>query len=293
MQYINLNKILELENKIQDLLLISIDDQIDTINDKEGIRMNGVITISGEVKTLEGDKKFDEQIDLDVFLTDDEILDRNGLSISINDFNYDIDDNKLILDISLKVEGLKEIEATFPSQEDNEDFSNEEIESIEASDDEKRVYIDENIDLEKKESEECKKIVEEEKELEEQEEIKNARECLGEEIEERDDEKEENKEIVEEERKLEEQEEIKGDWEYEEEERENIHENKEMKKSLLKSVFSSKRIKEEVSWKLHCVKNETSYEEIASKYNINLSKLVAINNNEPIGEGKLIFLPLD
>ena len=38
------------------------------------------------------------------------------------------------------------------------------------------------------------------------------------------------------------------------------------KTSLLKSVFSNKRIKEEVSWKLHCVKGEKTYEEIGEKY---------------------------
>ena len=65
------------------------------------------------------------------------------------------------------------------------------------------------------------------------------------------------------------------------------------KKSLLKTVFSSKRINEEVSWKLHCVKTEKSYEEIASKYKVNVAKLKKINNNEAIEIGKLIFIPLE
>ena len=65
------------------------------------------------------------------------------------------------------------------------------------------------------------------------------------------------------------------------------------KKSLLKTVFSSKRINEEVAWKLHCIKEEKSYEEIASKYKVNSDKLKKMNNNQPLEEGKLIFIPLD
>ena len=67
----------------------------------------------------------------------------------------------------------------------------------------------------------------------------------------------------------------------------------EPKKSLLKSVFSSKKIKEEVSWVLHCVKSDDTYEKISEKYKVNLNKLKSINNNEVLNEGKLIFLPLE
>ena len=73
----------------------------------------------------------------------------------------------------------------------------------------------------------------------------------------------------------------------------DIEQPKSLKKSLLKSVFSNRKISEEISWRLHCVKDEKSYEEIAGKYNLNLNKLISINNNENLEEGKLIFLPLD
>ena len=81
--------------------------------------------------------------------------------------------------------------------------------------------------------------------------------------------------------------------EYKEENVSTDREAEVTKTSLLKAVFSNKRVKEEVSWKLHCVKGETSYEQIAAKYNVNLSKLISINKNEELSEGKLIFLPLD
>lgn len=229
MQYINLNKTLSFESQIEDLLLISIDDQIDTVYDKDGVKIAGDILISGKTRTIEDEKEFCDKVELDIFLTDDEIDNRNELKVNVNDFTYNIEDNKLVLNISLKIEGLKEIETTFLTEENNETFEQEEINEIE----EENVYIDIDINVNE------------------------------------DREKEEN---------LEESVDLKEEPE---------------KRSLLKTVFSSKRINEEVSWKLHCVKEEKSYEEIANKYNISIDKLKNINKNESIEEGKLIFIPLD
>lgn len=221
MQCFDISKVLDFNYDIEELLLISIDDQIETINDKDGIKVEGKVIVSGNVKTDEGNKDFSDKVDLDMFLTYEEIIDRNTFNVSVSDFNYKLDNKKLNLTLSFKIEGLKEIETTFLSQEDSEPF----LEKIE-EDDEKRVFLDEKIEV-----------------------IDS----------------EENKEIV---------------------------EIKEEKKSLLKSVFSNKRIKEEVSWKLHCVKGEKTYEEIADKYKIDVGTLIAINKNESLVEGKLIFLPL-
>lgn len=242
MQYINLNKSIVLENKIQDLLIINIDEKLDTIEDKEGIRISGKVTIGGSARTLGGEETFSDLIDLDVFLAYEEIEERADLKIKVNDFNYIIDNDKLHLDISVSIDGLKEIDQTFLAKEDNGPFLEEEIE-----DEEKIVYVDEEIKLEEKEE---RVSIEVEEEIEESV----------------------NEEVQEEEIKVEEV---------------------VAKKSLLKSVFSNKRIKEEVSWKLHCVKGEKSYEEIAEKYNVDLKNLILINKNEEICEGKLIFLPLE
>lgn len=299
MQYINLNKTLELESKINDLLLISIDDQIDTAEDKDGIRVTGKITIGGTAKTLEGNEDFNDYIDIDIYLTYDEILERNSLNVSVNDFNYKIEDNKLYLDISLKIDGLKEIETTFLSKEADQILSQEEID-----DEEKKVYIDEEINMiSKDENEEDNRdcnVVEEMKINEvNDEEVNNKdneivinqnRELektseLEEFFEEKIDSNKGNEEIIiTKENKIEFDDKLEGD---------NVIEEKKSKKSLLKSVFSNKRIKEEVSWRLHCVKDETTYEQIANKYDINLNKLIELNKNEKLCEGKLIFLPLD
>lgn len=257
MQEITLTKIIEMENEISNLLLISIDDNIDTINDNDGVRLEGKINISGKAKIEETEKEFFDYIDLDIFLGYEEIIDRNVLNVMVDDFNYKIDKNKLCVNVILKLEGIKEIETTFLAKEDNELISKKEIE-------EENEYKGEmNLDREENDAylNEEVTVVDEKDELEELNEremkIMNS----------------EEEKIIE----IEEEKEIKKD----------------IKKSLLKSVFANKRAKEEVSWKLHCVKNETTYEEIAAKYNINLDKLIAINKNEKLKEGKLIFLPME
>lgn len=236
MQYINLNKTIDLNTYIEDLLLINIDDKLDIIDNKDGIKINGKILIGGSVKTKEENKEFYEDMDLDIFLTYEEILDRNILNVSINDFEYKIENNKLELNISLKIEGLKEIETTFLTEKNNELIFEEEVEN-----DEKEVYISKEV------------IANDERKV-----------------------KEEYQEKIED---------IKIIKENESETR--------IRKSLIKSVFSNKRIKEEVFWKLHCVKGEKSYEEIASKYNVDLNELKSINKNEILKDGKLIFLPIE
>ena len=229
MQCINLNKELCFENSIVDLLLISLDDQLTKIEDKEGIKIIGDIAVSGKINTINGEKEFSDKLDLDIFLIYDEIEDPSLLNVSIKDFNYAINDNKLLLNIFLKLDGLKEIEKSFLTEENFEDIQ-EEVEQ----NSEERFLEDINEEIE---------VVEEvEKKLSDNEEIEKKH----------------------------------GD-----------------RISLLKSVFSNKVVNGEVFWKLHCVRGEKSYEEIANKYNVDLKKLILINKNEEILEGKLIFLPLD
>ena len=56
------------------------------------------------------------------------------------------------------------------------------------------------------------------------------------------------------------------------------------KKSLIKSVFTNRKINEEISWKIHCCKKDDTYQTIANKYKIEQKKLMSLNNNEKIEE---------
>lgn len=235
MQNININKILNFENEIDDLLLISIDDQIERIYDRDGVKISGKILVSGKVREKDSEKEFSDVVDIDIFLTEEEIDERKEINISVNDFTYSIEADKLILNISLKIDGLKEIETTFLAEENNTDIEQNEIlneDKVEEN----------NIDIEQDE------ILNEDKEESMMVEIEEDR---------------------------------------------NIKDEDSVNKGLLKTIFSNKRIKEEVSWKLHCVKEEKSYEEIAKKYDVSVENLKKINKNENLGEGKLIFIPLD
>ena len=139
MQQINLTKTINFEGDIKDLLLISIDDQIDKICDKEGVKVIGKILVGGKVM-LEEEQEFEDTVNIDMFLVNEEILDMGCLNVTVSDFNYKIEQNKLILDISLKLEGLKEIETSFLSLEDTEDVQ----EKIEEED---RTYVDLNEEI--------------------------------------------------------------------------------------------------------------------------------------------------
>lgn len=242
MQYITLNRDISFENGIVDLLLINIDDHSEIIEDKEGIKIKGKISIGGRVKTIEGEREFSEAVDLDIFLTHEEIEERSLLNVSVKDFDYTIDNNSLILNIKVKIEGLKEIETNFLAEEDNEYIQEDVEEELiddetfeeEILENEKEVYINVDIDVNERQ-------------------------------------KDVNPMII-----CEEEQEVKVE-----------------KKSLLKSVFSNRKINGEVCWSLHCVKNEKTYEEIAKKYSVDLKKLIEINNNDSLEEGKLIFLPME
>ena len=242
MQFINLNKVVEMESDILDLLLISIDDQIECIDEDDGVKVSGNIAVGGKVKINNEEKNFSDNIELNMFLTMDEISERSSLNVSVNDFSYTIENNKLYLNISLKIEGLKEIETSFLSQEDMEDISEEEVEK-----EEKKVYIDIDVNVSDRGASD---FIEELND-----------EVLIEDISKIEDEKFVEKEIN--------------------------------KKSLLSYIFSNKKIKEEISWKLHCVKKESTYKEIADKYGVDEKKLISLNDNEKIEEGKLIFIPLN
>lgn len=244
MQNINFTKVIELENKIQDLLLMTIDDKLETTDDRDGVRISGNISISGKAKTIDGEKSFSDLIDLEIFLAYEQIEERNSLNVTVKDFNYKLEENKLNLDITVTIEGLKEITTTFLAQENNESFLEEEI--------------NENDYLESKEIE-----------------TTNCRECFEEQFVEEQNIKDDNIEVI------------------TELIAENSEKDQRIKQSLLKSVFSNKRVKEEVSWKLHCVKKESTYEEIAQLYDVNVVELQKINKDEKLIEGKLIFIPLE
>ena len=217
MQNINLTKSIKFDDKVDELLVISIDDEIEKINDKDGYRLEGNVIVAGNVKILENEVQFNEKIAIDVFLGLNEINNIDELKIIVKDFTYDIKECDLCINISLDILGLRDINESFLPEEDDED-----IEEI--------IDYTERLEL---------------PDIKEEKIIENI----------------------------------------------HVYENKKSN-NLLDSVFSKRKFLSEVSWRLHCVRGETTYEEIANIYKVDVEKMKKLNNNEDIMDGKLVFLPL-
>ena len=204
MNKINYKEKIELKETIEELLMINIDENINKVDEENFISFIGNIEVSGEAKTISKNTNFNHQIDLDISLSKEKLL-ANNPSISVEDFSYSIDDNFINLDITLKIEGLKEIENEVIPQEDEEIIQPPLMEMVK----EELLINDVQID---------------------------------------------------------------------------------MPSSLLTKIFK-RGIKTEKAYLLHVVKEETTYEEIASLYNIETDTLKKSNVGKEIKQGNLIFIP--
>ena len=229
MQKINYKEKILLEHSINELLLINIDDKLHQTKECDYLKVNGEIKISGEVNTNEGRKNFNHPIIVDILLSNEQLTDEQ-VKVSIDDFNYSIEDKTININLIMKIDGLKEMDAYFPAQEDQIDFQVEDNENIIDIENEERIdVIESTID-------ETDSII--------------------------------NEEVI-----------------YED----NII--KEEHYSLLNQVFRNKSVKKEMSYFFHVVKNESTYEDIANQYNLDLELLKSSNNNDDIYIGKLIYIP--
>ena len=233
MQKINYNEKIEFEDKIKELVMINIDDRLEQIQEKDCIKIAGIIKVSGEVSLTNHTQTFSKEIEADIMLSKEQIQD--AINITIDDFNYTLNDNILDINLIMKIDGLKEIEAYFPSQEDQEVIEIVDTE-IETNDDiifRNEELTQSNID-------------------------------------------EDNIEI--------------NDSVLENNDSETLSSN-ENSFSLLRQVFKNKNIQKEKCYNLHVIKTQTTYEELASLYQVDNEELKSLNKNEELYIGKLIFIP--
>lgn len=259
MRIINLDKKIIINGNIDDLLIINIDDDINYIEEIEGIKTIGTVDVTGSVKTTEGVEEFEECFNVDFFSEYGYIEDRNKLEMIVDDFEYTIKDNILELRIKLKILGLKEVDKSFPAEEDSKLTKQKEmVEKIKKQISEPKIEIGEleDNDLFNYDDDLDIQVFDLREEFVEEEEVEKPKV---------------EKTLI--------------------RRKDSVAED--AKTSLITQVFGNKRIKEEVSWKLHVVRNETTLEEIANKYQVNLEKLKKLNKIVDIEEGKLIFLPID
>ena len=126
MQRINYKEVITLENKINELLLINIDEKLIHTKQSDTIKVGGQININGEVSTDKGKECFLHNIDVDILLSKDQLINEE-VNITVDDFEYILKNNTIHIDLIIKIDGLKEIEPYFPSQEDQEDIQVEEV----------------------------------------------------------------------------------------------------------------------------------------------------------------------
>lgn len=257
MQKINYKEKILLEQKINELLIINIDDKLTQAKERDCIKVTGEIKVSGEVATENGNQNFYHPIEVDIMLSEDQLISKEVI-ISIDDFNYKIDDNLIEIELMMKVEGLKEIEPYFPAQEDKE------IIQIEREEDNIESTIFENP-------------IEEVNEQTIQEENTYIEDSIETELVTND---------------IEIQKEInQRNFNKPDNEKKQNSNNKKKKHSLLDQVFKNRNIEKETCYIYHVVKKETSYNEVAQFYNIDEEQLKKANNNEEIFEGKLLLIP--
>lgn len=239
MQKINYNEKILLEDNIKELLLINIDDKLSKTEDNNIIKIIGEITISGEANCDHGILNFNHPLDVDITISKEQ-LESNDVNVTLDDFEYTIKGKHINIDLIMKIEGLKEIEAYFPSQENQE---NSKIDEREENDTPKQI-----VDINEEATEPKPMSIETTDTLIIEETL--------------------SKEIM-------------------------IENTFKEPKSLLKQIFRSQDIKKESTYLFHSIKKETTYQEIASLYGVNLEKLKKINNDEEIYIGKLILIPKD
>ena len=237
MQKINYNEKIVLKENIKELRLINIDEKLSKTDDKDSIKFIGEIAISGQANCENGLLDFNHPVGVDISL-DKSQIETTDINVSLDDFNYAIIDNYIDIQLIMKIDGLKEIEAYFPSQENKEDI---EI-------DKERLITEETptINIENENIETDIPNIENDPQIEEL--------------------------II---------------------ETNEISNEDNSSKSLLKQIFRNKDIKKEPSYLFHSIKKETTYQEIASIYGVDIAKLKKINNDEEIYIGKLILIPKD
>lgn len=121
---ININKEIVFPSMIGEITAISLDHELEFVDDFD---INGKLFLSGKYKLTEAsriEEDFSYDIPVEIVLTD--FIDKDTSKIDISDFSYDVvDNNKLVCDVEITIEGLEVIE------EDNRECDDDPIEEKE------------------------------------------------------------------------------------------------------------------------------------------------------------------
>ena len=146
MQKIVLQKYVKTSFPVEGISLVNLEDFIEYKTTSEGVYATGKIEINGEYYKGSKTSKFKDEINVDIFSPSDDIMSRADLKVKISDFEYKIQDDSILFDIVLNVDGLNEITKSFQDTEDvqeKEEIINDIIDVEEIN--EEKIVINEAI----------------------------------------------------------------------------------------------------------------------------------------------------
>lgn len=128
MQKIYFEKWVDLNHQLKELLSLSVDESINYKIENVGVRAIGSLIVKGEYNE---DKKFEENIEMDVLATFDKIVDQRDFNIKVEDFDYFIKDGNIQIKIEVGIHGVIEGEDRYVRDENFlEEDTIEEIENL-------------------------------------------------------------------------------------------------------------------------------------------------------------------
>ncbi len=115
-----LDKTLNFESEIEKVDSVIIDDHFTYITLYEGIRVQGVINISGLGHYENEEYPFSTNVDVDILCPNDQICSARGFSLRVEDSSYEIADHAVIFHIKCVLEGTEKVEECFALEEASE-----------------------------------------------------------------------------------------------------------------------------------------------------------------------------
>ena len=114
MQKIYFEKWVDLNHQLKELLSLSVDESINYKIENVGVRAIGSLIVKGEYNE---NKKFEENIEMDVLATFDKIVDQRDFNIKVEDFDYFIKDGDVQIKIEVGIHGVVEGEDRYVRDE--------------------------------------------------------------------------------------------------------------------------------------------------------------------------------
>lgn len=136
-----LEKSIFLDN-IKDLINISVDEQVSYLRKCEGVTCNGEIIINGVYENTNGiEKLFNEHINIDNTIPYENISSLEDFSVVVDDFEYSLTDEKLNMFIKLKINSFKDIEVSFPAEDEEQVVIEDKVEEREVVVEETKPFL--------------------------------------------------------------------------------------------------------------------------------------------------------